>query len=367
MAGTIGLFSEASLNGSRDVHAYYRELGEQIVLGDQLGFDFFSTTQSYGRDLPETTFSISPDPLALFASQIPLTQRIKILTGILIAPFHNPAMAISNFAAVDVLSQGRVMIGFGRGHPWLYDRVGLDQEESKARASEFCSMLRTMLDAPAARHNLEGEHFQVRDFELVPQFVQEQVDAYFAVSVSESSAVEAATHRLGMLMPSYLGIPLEMVNALVERYRSEYRKLWGEEGSVLLGIHSYGDADAEKAAEVGARGLAGQLHVFAQTMRLHESKVGSQYPSYNNMAPMFEALSEPAACRAAVEKEWPNYLAVWGNAEVAVPRFAELIESVGPDGLILNIDSGGLPNHEVVSGMEYTGREILPELRKLLD
>ena len=58
----IGLFTEGSLTAGRTPHAYYRELGEQIVIGDRLGFDFFSTTQSYGLDHPESTFSVVPNP-----------------------------------------------------------------------------------------------------------------------------------------------------------------------------------------------------------------------------------------------------------------------------------------------------------------
>jgi len=111
----IGLFSEASLNGFRPPIDYYRELGRQITLGDELGYDFFATTQSYGLDYADSTFSIVPDPLALFSAQIANTKTIKILTAITIAPFHHPAIALSDFALVDNLSNGRVMLGFGRG------------------------------------------------------------------------------------------------------------------------------------------------------------------------------------------------------------------------------------------------------------
>src|SRR5271155_1613612 len=97
----VGLFTEASINGIRDIHEYYRVLAEEIVLADQLGFDFFSTTQSYGLDWPESTFSITPDPIALFASCAPRTTRIKFMTGIVIAAFHHPAITLSNIASLD--------------------------------------------------------------------------------------------------------------------------------------------------------------------------------------------------------------------------------------------------------------------------
>lgn len=366
MEHLVGLFSESSLNGPRDVHAYYRDLGRQIVLGDELGFDFFSTTQSYGRDLPETTFSISPDPLALFAAQIPLTRRIKVLTGITVAPFHHPAMALSDFAVVDTLSGGRTILGFGRGHPWLYDRLGHDQESSKARTHEFLSVVRRILDDPAGRHSFAGRFWSLDDFELIPAFVQERPEVYVAVSVSPSSALEAAEHGFGMLIPSYLGIPIQAVEDLVRTYRERHQALWGNPGKFLLGFHAYCLEDAARAREIGCRSLAGQLHVFAETTLLHAARVGSNYPAYRDMGAMFKRLSDPATCRAAVEGEWPTYLAVWGDREAALPRFAEIIRRVRPTGVILNVDAGGIAQEEVEAGMRYIGAEILPGLRAVL-
>jgi len=73
---------------------------------------------------------------------------------------------------VDNLSNGRVMLGVGRGHPWLYDRLGMKQDESRARMREFLQMTRKILDDPNGRHTISGNFWTVEDFELLPQFVQ---------------------------------------------------------------------------------------------------------------------------------------------------------------------------------------------------
>jgi alkanesulfonate monooxygenase SsuD/methylene tetrahydromethanopterin reductase-like flavin-dependent oxidoreductase (luciferase family) len=362
----IGLFSEASLNGPRDVAAYYRDLGRQIVLGDALGFDFFSTTQSYGRDLPGTTFSVSPNPLALFAAHVPLTRRIKILTGITIAPFHHPAVALSDFATVDTLSGGRTILGFGRGHPWLYGRLGYDQGTSKARTHEFLGMVRRILDDPAGRHTIRGQFWSLDDFELMPQFVQARPEVYVAVSISPSSALEAAEHGFGMLIPSYLGIPIEAVEGLAAAYRERHQALWGNPGRFLLGFQAYCLADSARAKEIGCRALSGQLEVFGATTLLHADKVGSNYPAYRDMGNFFKHLADPAVCRKAVDQDWPTYLAVWGDKAEAVPKFTEIIRRVRPGGIILNVDAGGIGQDEVEAAMRYIGTEILPALRPVL-
>jgi len=360
----IGLFTEGSLTPGRTPHAYYRELGEQIVIGDRLGYDFFSTTQSYGLDHPDSTFSVVPDPLALFLAQVPRTERIKILTAITIAPFHHPAIALSDFAAADVLSGGgRVMIGIGRGHPWLYERLGFEQNESKERAAEFSRAVRTILDAPAGRHTIEGRFWQLRDFELLPQFVQKPPQVFFAVSVSPSSVLEAVAHRFGILIPAYLGTPIELCEGLMRAYREEYRKRWNADGTILLGVNFYGIKDERAAIAMGARALAMQMHVFARNLLKYAERFGAQYAAYPEIGKMFEEMSDPKVCEQRVMSDFPRHLAFWGNRPVLEEKLRHVIERLRPDGLILNIDCGGIPLEAAAASMRFFATELMPTVR----
>ena len=367
MSTIIGLFCESSLNGPRNVHGYYQDLCRQIVLGDELGYDFFATTQSYGLDFTDSTFSIVPDPLALFASQISTTQRIKVLTAIAIAPFHHPAIAVSDFALVDNLSNGRVMLGVGRGHPWLYDRLGMKQDESRARMREFLQMTRKILDDPNGRHTISGNFWTVEDFELLPQFVQKSPPVYVAVIGGPPSALEAAENRCGLLFPSYLGMAMEEVENVAKAYRERYRELWGSSGEYLLGIHVAAGSDSTRAQKIGAQSLAGQLKVFSRNILEMANKVGKQYPVYREIGDFFAKMSDPDTCAETVDREWPRYMAVWGDKNRCLDRFAELIERIKPDGLILNIDAGGIPQAEVETSMRYVSENILSDLRSMVE
>lgn len=117
-----------------------------MEVADTLGYDFYATTQSYGLDFAESTFSVSPSQVALYANAAARTQRLKFMSAITIAPLHHPAIVTSEYAALDVLSDGRAMIGIGRGHPWLYERLGFDQSESRERMAEYCATTRRSLD-----------------------------------------------------------------------------------------------------------------------------------------------------------------------------------------------------------------------------
>ena len=58
-----------------------------------------------------------PDPLIWMAWVASRTTTIKLATGILIVPQHNPVVAAKQIASLDFLTGGRVLLGIGVG--WL--------------------------------------------------------------------------------------------------------------------------------------------------------------------------------------------------------------------------------------------------------
>ncbi|MDQ1463513.1 MAG: hypothetical protein QOC73_454, partial [Actinomycetota bacterium] len=57
-----------------------------------------------------------PQPLTFAAAVAARTQRMRIGTGILIAPLHNPVEVAEQAAVVDILSDGRLDLGIGAGY-----------------------------------------------------------------------------------------------------------------------------------------------------------------------------------------------------------------------------------------------------------
>ena len=362
----IGLFSETSIRGAREPRDYYRALGKQLVLADELGFDFFGLTQNFGRDSVETNFSISPDPLTFFAAHIPLTKRIRALTAILVGPLHHPAVALSQAALVDNLSDGRVILGVGRGHPWIYDRIGVPQEESRPRMAQFLEITRLLLDQPDQRHTVEGRIWSLRDFELWPKFVQPELPVFVAAARSAGGAEDAAARGFGLLMPTYLGMAIDQAENQIDVYRAASRAAGHSDGRVLLGVQVYAHADAELAVQRGAETFAAQMHVFKRDVEMHVEQLGPEYPGYKEMGGQFDQLSDPAFVREKFQRDWPLHLSTWGDRSIQLAKFEELIERVRPQGLILNIDAGGVPYDWVDESIRYFGEQVLPDIRAML-
>jgi hypothetical protein len=92
-----------------------------------------------------------PDPLAWLAYVAAVTKTIKLATGILILPQRHPIYVAKEVATIDVLSNGRVILGIGVG--WLEEEfVALDVPfaERAGRTAESVRALRALWrDEPA--------------------------------------------------------------------------------------------------------------------------------------------------------------------------------------------------------------------------
>jgi probable F420-dependent oxidoreductase len=86
-----------------------------------------------------------PDPLTWLAFAAAVTKTIKLATGILILPQRHPLYVAKEVATLDVLSQGRVILGVGVG--WLeeeFQALGIPFAERTARTSEMVRAMRSL-------------------------------------------------------------------------------------------------------------------------------------------------------------------------------------------------------------------------------
>lgn len=356
----IGLFTEFSYPGKSELQTY-TEVLEQIALADELDYDFFSITESYGKDL----FSCSPFPLGLYVAAAQTAQRIRFLTGVTSMPVHHPAMLASEVAAADLLTGGRIMAGIGRGHPWVISRLGVNPAESAARFEEGIRMLVEIFKGEYIE-KFDGEFWQLRDFKLSPMPVQQpHPPIYTAAATTPASAGFAGKIGQGLVQPGYLGIPFELVRGLTETYRNHLSA--AAKSDVVLGIHLHVDRDREEAIASGALALSSQAEVFlrGRLSRPVRTEQIQTYATKSASMEAFEKLHTPEKARAAVAEEGANIMAVWGTPEDCIEKIKVYVDAIHPEQLMLNIASGSLPQEKVVKSMRLCAEEVMPALKPL--
>ena len=86
------------------------------------------------------------------------TERVKLLTSVMVVPQRQPVLAAKMLATVDVLSAGRLIVGCGVG--WLqkeFEALGAPSYAERGRATdEFLNAFKVLWTAEAPK--LEGRH-----------------------------------------------------------------------------------------------------------------------------------------------------------------------------------------------------------------
>src|SRR5690606_34158271 len=89
---------------------FVREEIEHLLLAEELGFDSVWITEHHFSD-----YSMSNDPLQLLTYIAAKTRHVKLGTQCIIVPWHNPARLAEKIVNLDILSNGRAILGFGGG------------------------------------------------------------------------------------------------------------------------------------------------------------------------------------------------------------------------------------------------------------
>jgi len=112
-----------------------------------------------------------PDPLVWLAYAAAVTKKLRLATGIVILPQRHPLYVAKEVATLDVLSNGRLILGIGIG--WLeeeFDALGIPFEERAGRTAETVRAMRSLWKDEA--EPFEGKYFRWGKLESHPKPVQ---------------------------------------------------------------------------------------------------------------------------------------------------------------------------------------------------
>jgi len=148
------------LIGQDPTAAYERDM-DVIKHMDKLGFDeaWVGEHHSCGHEL-------IPDPMSFIAWAAPQTEHIKLGTGVVSLPYHNPLWVADRALFLDRLLRGRFMLGLGPGAlPTDATMIGITLEEQRTAFEEDVDVLMAILrgetvTARTRRYNLVEAHTQ---------------------------------------------------------------------------------------------------------------------------------------------------------------------------------------------------------------
>ncbi len=108
------------------------------------------------------------DPFLMFAYLAAITQRIELITGILILPQRQTVLVARQAADLDLLSRERFKLGVGVGWNYVeYDALGQDFHARGKRVDEQIDLLRRLWSEPVV--NFKGEFDRIDRAALNPK------------------------------------------------------------------------------------------------------------------------------------------------------------------------------------------------------
>lgn len=109
---------------------------------------------------PFTPHVPQPDPLIWLSFVAAATTRLRLATGILILPQHNPVVLAKSAASLDRLSGGRLLLGIGVG--WTREEalaVGTGWQDRGERCDEYIEAMRALWRDPVSSYRGKSVSF----------------------------------------------------------------------------------------------------------------------------------------------------------------------------------------------------------------
>jgi probable F420-dependent oxidoreductase len=102
------------------------------------------------------------DPFVALGAAAAVTERIKLLTYLTVAPYRNPLLLAKAAATVDMISNGRFILGMGTGYlKTEFFALGVDFDERNELIDEALDVL--PMHWSGERFSYHGKHFDARD------------------------------------------------------------------------------------------------------------------------------------------------------------------------------------------------------------
>jgi len=164
---------------------------EQVKVADEVGFGGAWFAEHHFNN-----YGLCASPLLMAAHCAGVTQRIRLGSGVVIAPMYTPSRLIAEAAMVDQLSNGRLNLGIGAGYQQFeFERFGVTLAEAKDRTLEMIDILE--LGLTQKQFSYAGQYYQQPPSAISQRAVQSPMPPLWVTSMDPAlmrRAIRAGHH-----------------------------------------------------------------------------------------------------------------------------------------------------------------------------
>ncbi|MGW7252714.1 LLM class F420-dependent oxidoreductase [Streptomyces sp. NPDC054834] len=244
------------------------DLVEIARAADHAGFAYIACCDHVAvpRRLAPAMSTVWYDPVATLAHLAAVTERVRLLSHVAVVALRHPLVTAKQYATLDHLSGGRLILGVGAGHVREeFEALGVDFERRGPLLDESIDALRAAL-GPQEYPEHHGKEYDFEGLGQRPRPDQPRVPLW--VGGSSPAAVRRAALKGDGWLPQ--GDPRGRLPAQIARIR-ELRERAGAQEPLTIGAITEPLYVGRPAWDTGRRTLTGASEALAESLRAYRA------------------------------------------------------------------------------------------------
>src|SRR5580698_8334481 len=340
-------------NALPDAEVYRNEL-HLAEMAEPLGFDSIWSVEHHFDD-----YTMCPDVLQFLSYYAGRTKTIELGSMVVVLPWHDPIRVAEQVSVVDHQSNGRMLLGFGRGLARIeYDGFRINMGESRERFVEYAEMIIEGLEKGYCEY--DGKYLKQPRVDIRPKPFKSFKGRTYAAAVSPESSRIMAKLGIGILIIPQK--PWDAVAQELTEYRQIYKQVNGGEALPTIAAGwVYCDENADRAREMAVKYIGGYWQTALRHYEMASDHFGKAkgYEYYQQMAKALEGSGKDASV------EYFLNLQVWGTPQMCFDKIDDIRRRVNANHFTGVFSYAGMPWEEAERNVSLFAKEVMPDLKKL--
>ena len=336
-----------------DYEVYRHEL-RLADLAEPLGFESI-----WGVEHHFTDYTMCPDVLQFLTYAAGRTQRAQLGSMVVVLPWHDPMRVAEQIAMLDTISDGRLILGLGRGAGKVeFDGFRLPMDESRARFVESAETVLRGLETGYCEY--DGVHVKQPRAAIRPAPFKSFRGRTYAAAVSPESLPIMARLGVGILIIPQK--PWHEVAKELQTYRGVYREVNGVDAPPPISAGwTFCDADPERARTMARRYIGGYYQTVLDHYKFQDDHL-ARTKGYEYYGKMSDKIAQYGT--DTVVDYFAN-LQVWGTPEQCYDKILDIHRRTGNSHYVGVFSYAGMPYDEAERNLRLFAAEVMPALQKL--
>ena len=335
---SYGLFVRGQYRAGDDMKKRFEEVRAQVRLADRLGFADLLTGMHYAA-APFQQYQLIP----LLARLMAETERMRIITGVILLSLHKPLDIAEQLATLDVMSGGRLVFGAGLGYRDVeFKAFGTSPAERVQRLEENLAAIKRLWTEDDV--SMKASHFELDRATVSLKPLQKPRPPIWL-----GANADAAVRRAARLADTWFINPHQRMDT-IERQLALYKGVLAELGKPM-------PDELPLMREIFVARTRADAVRLARPYLEEKYKVYAQWGQDKVMPKDDDDLS-----LGFDELTRDRFLL--GSSDEVAEQIIGYSRRLGVNRMILSVHWVGMPHAQVVDTLNLFAAEVMPKVRQ---